>query len=156
MAHAQQHPARAYPCTAQPRGRSRKLSRACVCAAWRAALRTALGHIVPQKAGGGWALEKTRFYVTITALTQCRVGLSAALCVCLQSVKTGTITGERAAFYVGVFFFLREPVLTTNSCWLHCTLSVPNPKSSIQTFELMVYRFDTGVECDKIGGRCTN
>ena len=68
------------------------------------------------------------------------------MCVCLQSVVTGTMTGERACrceCVLGDYYSLRDSgvdhqfVLVTS-----CTLDVPNLNSSIQSMELMVGRSD--------------
>ena len=68
------------------------------------------------------------------------------MCVCLQSVVTGTMTGERACrceCVLGDYYSLRDLGVDHQFVLVaSCTLDVPNPNSSIQSMELMVDRFD--------------
>ena len=68
------------------------------------------------------------------------------MCVCLQSVVTGTMTGERACrceCVLGDYYSLRDLGVDHQFVLVaSCTLDVPNPNSSIQSMELMVGRSD--------------
>ena len=69
------------------------------------------------------------------------------MCVCLQSVVTGTMTGERACrceCVLGDYYSLRDLGVDHQFVLVaSCTLVVPNPNSSIQIMELMVGKTDT-------------
>ena len=69
------------------------------------------------------------------------------MCVCLQSVVTGTMTGERACrceCVLGDYYSLRDLGVDHQFVLVASrTLVVPNPNSSIQIMELMVGKTDS-------------